>query len=640
MSIAYRPDIDGLRAVAVVSVIGFHAFPSWISGGFVGVDVFFVISGFLISSILLEEAQGAGISLWAFYGRRIIRIFPALVLVLAACFFGGWYTLFASEYKQLGKHMVAGATFFSNIVLWMEAGYFDKASETKPLLHLWSLGIEEQFYIFWPILLMGLLKLRRCVIAIALTALFVSLAFACYMVFEDRTQAFYSPLLRAWELLAGALLALVQRTKPALGERLQHPALSWTGGVLILLGVSALSPTNPFPGPLALLPVVGTFLLIAASPSGWVNRKVLAHPMLVNIGLISYPLYMWHWPLLSFANLMDGGQPAMGMRVAIVAVTFVLAWLTYQWVEKPVRKLNKRVAIGILVALMAVLGVLGKNIYDRDGLERIRHKKIIVLEPQVKQDFLEWEETGLIPKTPCATPFQFPGSVACLTTHPERMPTAAVIGDSHAFHAYWGLSRALDGVGENLVLLGRGACVPFAGHKRGNDSDRCQPHMDETLSWVEKNAAIKKVFFIFRGRYLPNQSSLAAQELFQNSMERTLQQMLQAGKKVYVFLPVSEPGFDPRLCVGGLPFGRKAPLSCDISRSHDLAQRLDLMRLMEAVLKRHPSVKVLDPSAYLCEGDVCPLIRNGKSVFKDENHLSYSGSLLLGQKMLDAGVLK
>jgi len=193
----YRADIDGLRAIAVLSVLGFHAFPSLFPGGFVGVDVFFVISGYLITRILRDELQSGGIRIGDFYARRIVRIFPALLVVLLACLLTGWYTLLAAEYQQLGKHIFAGAAFVSNLALWQEAGYFDVLSDKKPLLHLWSLGIEEQFYIAWPVVL-WLLSKRRFLPEWVLGLALVSLAFSSFQVVHDRTQAFYSPLSRAW----------------------------------------------------------------------------------------------------------------------------------------------------------------------------------------------------------------------------------------------------------------------------------------------------------------------------------------------------------------------------------------------------------------------------------------------------------
>ncbi|MDP3652777.1 MAG: acyltransferase family protein [Rhodoferax sp.] len=634
----YRPDVDGLRAIAVLAVLGFHAFPTLFPGGFVGVDVFFVISGYLITRILLQAPQGEGIRIRSFYARRIVRIFPALIVVLAACLFAGWHTLLAAEYKQLGKHVFAGAGFVSNLALWFEAGYFDAVSESKPLLHLWSLGIEEQFYIFWPLALVAFTRYRCSPLPWVGATLLCSLCYSGLLVWQDRTQAFYSPLPRAWELLAGAVLGYMQHSnKHTVLLRLNGPATAWVGLLLLMMSVFFLRSSDMFPGLWALLPVIGAVFLLAGTPSSWLNSRLLAHPVMVNIGLISYPLYLWHWPLISFASIIHSGQPDWDVCLALLAASFLLATTTYQLVEKPIQKMVRKgegkLVLTLLVTMMVLLGLMGKNVYDRDGLERIRYKTLIGLDAASQRDFVEWEHSGLITQSNCRIPFQFPGREYCLTKHVERPPTAALIGDSHAFHAYWGIAEALDQIGENLILVGRGACVPLIDYSRGRDEDLCQPHMNAMLSYAANEPNIKKIILVFRGRYLPNEADPQTQSRFRSSLERTLSRLLAAGKNVYYLLPVVEPGFDPRLCLGNLPFGRQSPMPCDISRSRDAEKTVLLRSIVMMVVKKYPNVELMDPNNYLCDGDICPVIRNTHPMFKDENHLSYSGSLFLGTTM-------
>jgi peptidoglycan/LPS O-acetylase OafA/YrhL len=291
----YRADIDGLRAVDVLAVLGFHAFPKGLGGGFAGVDVFFVVSGFLISGILLEALDGGSFSFTGFYIRRIRRIFPALLLVLLACLALGWWALLVPEYRQLGLHTAGGAGFAANLLLWCESGYFDNAAETKPLLHLWSLGIEEQYYIVWPLLLWAAWKTRfnGLVLVIALAA--ASFALNVGGIAADPVGSFYSPLTRAWELLAGSVLAWYQHRRPpaefnGASKSVARGVLSVLGLALIALGLALLDKTRPFPGWWALLPVAGTLLVIAAGPQAWANRALLSRRGLVAVGLISYPL--------------------------------------------------------------------------------------------------------------------------------------------------------------------------------------------------------------------------------------------------------------------------------------------------------------------------------------------------------------
>ena len=227
----YRPDIDGLRAIAVLSVVAFHAFPNWIRGGFIGVDVFFVISGYLISTIIFENLDSGTFSFAEFYARRVKRIFPALLLVLTASYAFGWFALFADEYKQLGKHIAAGAGFVSNIVLWNEAGYFDSSAETKPLLHLWSLGIEEQFYVVWPLLLWLAWKQKFDLLTITIIVALVSFFLNINGVKEDTVATFYSPQTRFWELLCGSLLAWISIYGKEACEGFKKKPMSWLGAM-------------------------------------------------------------------------------------------------------------------------------------------------------------------------------------------------------------------------------------------------------------------------------------------------------------------------------------------------------------------------------------------------------------------------
>ena len=305
---SYRPDIDGLRAVAILSVIIFHAFPEVIRGGFIGVDVFFIISGFLISSIIFKSFEKGTFAYTDFYIRRIKRIFPALLVVLVFCIVVGWVVLLPNEFAQLGGHVVAGAGFVSNILSWTEAGYFDTASELKPLLHLWSLGIEEQYYIIWPILVGFIWKRSHNFLWVVLPILTTSFLLNVYGVHYRPTATFYLPVTRLWELMLGSLLAyLVLHRIRIFHASISDNAISWVGLGLLLVGLFFIDSDKDFPGWWALLPTVGAFLLIYAGKHAWFNANILSNRMMIFIGLISYPLYLWHWPLLAYAKMLDLG---------------------------------------------------------------------------------------------------------------------------------------------------------------------------------------------------------------------------------------------------------------------------------------------------------------------------------------------
>lgn len=374
--LGYRPDIDGLRAIAVGAVLLYHAYPTVLTGGFVGVDVFFVISGFLISGNILRRMEHGHFTFRDFYARRIRRIFPALSLVLLCCLGYGFVILLPRELALLGEDVAGGAGFVSNLLLWHEAGYFDRAAVAKPLLHLWSLGIEEQFYIIWPLALWLLYRRRRGSVLPLLLAAVASLAFSLTVIGHSRTEDFYSPLTRLWELDAGAILAFVT---------LRHPAPAWLdrsigrwrgadllgmGGLALILGSAlAFDRTMAFPGAPVALPVAGALALIVAGPRARVNRVILGNRIAVFLGLISYPLYLWHWPLISFAYIIGQGRPLKPLLAAILlAVAVLLAWLTQRFVESPLRfGRNRRRNTLLLIAGMTSIGMAGVVVWQARG---------------------------------------------------------------------------------------------------------------------------------------------------------------------------------------------------------------------------------------------------------------------------------
>jgi peptidoglycan/LPS O-acetylase OafA/YrhL len=395
----YRPDIDGLRAIAVLAVVLFHAFPQTFRGGFIGVDVFFVLSGYLISRIIFEQLNQGTFNFFDFYARRIKRIFPALLIVLVAAYIAGWFTLLADEYGQLGQHIAAGAAFISNFVLWGEAGYFDNSAHTKPLLHLWSLGIEEQFYIVWPLLLWLASKLRFPLFALTLILAALSFYLNVTGIKSDAVATFYSPQTRIWELLLGSGLAwcalykkdavadavifidkCCRRQKtivdPVHARTRMANALSCLGFILLIYSLIRFNRDLQFPGKWALIPVLGTAFILAAGPLAWLNTKILSNKVLVWFGLISYPLYLWHWPLLSFAWIVEASPPSLLTRLGLIGLSIALAWLTYRLIERPSRfGKHGSLKVCLLIVLMFILGGLGLGTFDERGFPFREHVK-------------------------------------------------------------------------------------------------------------------------------------------------------------------------------------------------------------------------------------------------------------------------
>ncbi len=489
----YRADIDGLRGIAVLSVVAFHLFPYKITGGFIGVDVFFVLSGFLISSILFASLDRGEFSIVNFYDRRIRRIFPSFLTVVLASLVFGWFVLLSDEYQQLGKHVAAGASFISNLVLSSENGYFGNAAESKPMLHLWSLAIEEQFYIFWPLLLAFAHKRKWNYLPVMAVVGIASFIGNIYMVESNPTAAFYWPIYRFWELIVGGMLAGITLSYPQLLSKYRN-AQSLIGFILLAIGFVAIDKYSQFPGWWALVPTASAFLLISAGPTAWINRTILSNKVLVWFGLISYPLYMWHWPLISFAKILEGSLDGkLQLKLALLFGSVLLAWLTYRLVEKPLRfKSSKKTSV-VLLSGLVVLGLFGYSCIPSNGYEgfgyRIKEKTAFAshfenLAPELRYykregirekyreqcNFynLELGDAGIPTKTPLASI-----SKECYVRNPNMEKSVLLWGDSNASHLYPGVAKSLPKSWQTLQVTSS-ACAPDISAKQDSSSNYCQ----------------------------------------------------------------------------------------------------------------------------------------------------------------------
>jgi peptidoglycan/LPS O-acetylase OafA/YrhL len=343
----YRADIDGIRSVAVLSVVLFHAFPKLAPGGFVGVDAFFVISGYLITSIIVTDLDGKGFSFKEFYARRVRRLFPALVIVLGVTLALGYWLFLPEELASLAKNAIASALFSANLTLLSETGYFDLDASLKPLLHLWSLGVEEQFYLFWPIAL--ILTPRRFRLALMVLVMIGSFALNVGLIGRYGAEVFYLPFTRVWELMAGAILLRVSIKSAVAREVLSVAAVVGTGLLLAYYNSKMTFPGWAALGPIA---VTGAALL---SQGSLLNRILLCNPAAVFVGKISYPFYLWHWPLLVYGKAYPLRTLTTPDLAGLVVLAFVLAWLTYEFVEKPVRSGRFAAGTTTSVAGMSVM---------------------------------------------------------------------------------------------------------------------------------------------------------------------------------------------------------------------------------------------------------------------------------------------
>jgi peptidoglycan/LPS O-acetylase OafA/YrhL len=622
--IAYRADIDGLRAVAVLAVLLYHAFPNFLPGGFVGVDIFFVISGFLISGIIFDGLEKGSFSFVEFYSRRIRRIFPALALVCVACLVFGWFALMPDEYRQLGKHVAGGAAFISNIVLLRESGYFDIDAKLKPLLHLWSLGIEEQYYLAWPAALFLCRRSRRATTLLLVLVGAGSFALSLYFTKNNPALAYYLPITRFWELMIGSALAFAgrsarQRATPIPAADARRANFKAMLGVLaVTLSLIFINETRPFPGWWALLVCAGAFLLISAGSESWINKHILASRPMVWTGLISYPLYLWHWPILCFGIIILG-TPSITYRLAALAASVVLAWLTYHFVELPIRHgktrpQTRRVTLQ-LAASMAVVGIIG-------ALARFEIVRPTSASDPRNIEISEARHDGWF--------------VATNVIQGTVNKTTLFFGDSH-MQQYWPRIQLLmqrPGNKRSVELWTLGGCAPMPLVERTS-----QPCLDFVNAGFARAAApdVDVVViasswkgFTERGDYyragLPNAAPLdmfaSENQWVYDGFADALAHLSELGKRVVV-LSSSPRGyaFDPGRMVDRTRIIPRPVPAPTITRAAMVAflQPID-SRIRGAAKKA--GVELLDPDDWLCNASVCPAVDPaGRPLYQDGTHI-------------------
>ena len=618
----------------------YHAFPSALSGGFVGVDIFFVISGYLISSIVFKGLDSEVFSFRDFFSRRIRRIFPALIVVLAASLVFGWYAMLGDEFKKLGKHVFGGAAFVSNFYFWDELDYFDTRAELKPLLHLWSLGVEEQFYIVWPLLLFLAWRVRSTVPALILAIIFASFLLNIGTIDSHAAAVFYLPFARFWELLSGGLLAYLTllRDDPVFGSG-AHPRLrallaglpaknsgfarrvgdfmSLVGAMLICLAVIEIDRQSAFPGWWALLPTSGALLLIAAGPGAFINRFLLARNTMVFVGLISYPLYLWHWPLFSFARVI--GEASQTVIICLVGVSIFLAWATYRFIELPVKRRSfdgKRAGqtTRLLAWTLAAIALVGLAIWGRLLPGRL---------DAVSQDILE-----------ARLDYHYPGDGV---VGDKGEGTILFFGDSY-IQQYYPRIELLSHSGawaeKTLLFKTAGGCAPYIGLERL--SQPCNAWAQEGYELAEQGDVEAIVLgacwtnSLNRGDYYRMGDSsrtvldLRAPEndwVFKQ-IEDSVRSWLERNKRVYIILsnpdgPAADPGskIPSRLAWDARVEGQMLSLDEHLKKNAFVHDRL--RQIAEST-----GATVIDPALALCDGDICKTeMTSGAPMYCDDGHL-------------------
>jgi len=634
-TLAYRRDIDGLRAVAVIAVVLFHFGVPGFTGGFVGVDVFFVISGYLITSIIWNQRQAGRFSFVEFWARRARRILPALFAMIIAVLTVGWFLLAPKDYEELGRSVRYQVTFVSNILFMRQDGYFDVASDLKPLLHTWSLAVEEQFYILFPLLLTLLSSRLKHWRLTLFGVLLLSFGLSVWAVQYYPEKAFFLLPMRAWELLAGAMLAVAPRHS----WRLKPMAAQWLsllGMALILLAVFGYDKRTPFPGVAALLPVLGVVALILANGHReTLIGQFLSSRVMVGLGLISYSWYLWHWPVFVFSSYASVEEPGVPDIAGLILLTLVLGYLSWKFVETPFRE--RRLLAGRRQVLLAgfcgilVLGLAGQALRWTDGLpSRLSEQALQYARGH------DWRPELMA----CLTDDKAPDDKLFCHYGVENLPAQAMVwGDSHATAFIPVLEDGAQAHGVSVILASSAGCIPV----EGLETDAACMHFNRRIEQRLSAQRISDVVLVARwslylygdakgdldhalrkpdGKY---DRAIAEQRLAEG-LRAQLAQLREAGHRVWLvkeapLQPFSPPYRLTRLAMLGHPVDG---VGLTIGE-HDKRQAF-ISRLF-ARLAQDPMVRVVDPAPRLCdENGLCRAELDGYSLYKDDNHLSEVGA--------------
>ncbi|MDA9054938.1 acyltransferase [Alphaproteobacteria bacterium] len=624
----YRAEIDGLRALAVVPVILFHAGFELFSGGFVGVDVFFVISGYLITTILIEDIENKRFSIVNFYERRARRILPALFFVMLVCIPFAWMWMLPNQMKDFSQSLVAVSLFASNILFWRESGYFDAAAEEKPLLHTWSLAVEEQYYVLFPIFLILAWRFgKNRVFWMIVVMATISLLLSEWGWRNKATANFYLAPTRAWELFAGSIAAFIVQKQ---GVK-KNDLLALVGLAAIIFAIFLYDETTPFPSVYTLVPVLGVVLLVLYSDKETIVAKLLSKKGVVGIGLISYSAYLWHQPLFAFGRIKSPDAPSITLMAVLVVVSFLLAYLSWKYIEKPFR--NKAHIIKKKTFFVSVSGILAFTIFGlfghgTDGFINytITQQERTILESAVPSPKRQDCHTG--------GSDYLTYSESC--EYFEHNITVAVFGDSHAVELAYALAQELQSEGQGVKHLSFSGCVPIYGVPSEDfpdvdDIEDCASWTEEVVNGIIADERIKSVIITFRianalyghnENTYRNLSDLRGERdrlTIWNSLITTINTLNEAGKRTVFVQQAPEL---PRL-IGYLIPSNDDTFFGGVSRSW---WRARVSFVYENIDDINNIADVVDLADLFCDEEECFSVIDSEALYFDDNHMSVSGA--------------
>jgi len=594
-SLKYNPSLDGLRGIAILSVLLFHIWPKNFKYGFLGVDLFFLLSGYLITQIIYVKLKKNSFSFKKFYKNRVRRIFPSTIIVLVAITIVGYFFLFPSELEDLGRHIKSSAFFYENFRLIGDTGYWDKYAELKPTLHFWSLSIEEQFYLFWPFIIYTIYKLQLDLFKSLIVLFLLSLVLS----FSLDIDRFYHFLARSWELILGGLLYSIS--------------------VKFNYYISN-------------------------------KNKILSFYPFVFLGLISFPLYLWHYAIISYMYIFN--LDVQKYSLIIISVSIFLAFLTYKFIEINSRRQNSYIFTSILVVLIITIGLVGGYIYKKNGL---KNRVFLSDNSKFQKQFMREAPTnkngkeiiskilGFIPKN----------DYIKATTNKIDSNFLAIIGDSHADTSYLGFTKLAKKYGLETILLANSSCPPYINSPMGKnieDLKKCQEKIDSIYKLLDSKIKIKKVILATRANcyiydkgygivdggnkkynyhykeFFNGKDSYNQKRIFFMNLDNTFSYFNAKKYTFYYLMENPELGFLPENCVKR-PFGLFTEKSCKILFDCYINRSILYRKTVYLVEKKYKNINILDPKDLYCDNTYCYAIRYGKMLYADDDHHSIDGSI-------------
>ena len=630
----YRPEIDGLRALAVIPVILFHAKIQLFEGGFIGVDIFFVISGYLITSILIIEIQKGTFSLIDFYERRIRRILPAMFLVMFFCIPFAWIWMTPYQLKDFSQSIIAINLLSSNILFWLEGGYFGSANEEKPLLHTWSLSVEEQYYLLFPLFLLFIWKRReKSVFKYVVLISIISFLISEWGWRNESVANFYLAPSRAWEILTGSVCAFLYTKE----NRKNSNILSIVGLLMATTPIFIFDENTPFPSFYTIIPVLGVALIILFSGEDSYVTKILSNKILVKIGLISYSAYLWHHPLFAFKQILF--EPFdLKITLSLLVVTYIFAYLTWKFVEQPFRnkitiskrKLGKYVLTSSFFFItFGFIGHFSDGYEDRSWL--INQSVFEKLQEDIKDE-----------NKTCLAHYGIYEYVRFCRLSNISEPEIAIIGDSEGAAWFKGFSEELSKKSIGLTMIGGRLFTNIATFEKGNNEEiKNYKGGAIATSTIANNEDINTVIIVSRGPFylynnnwefflLKNPEEKNRLKVMEEGFKEVLN-LLENKEKVIFVLDDPALSVGPEKCISRPLFPN---ITCKSSKKEYLNLHAEYRDIVYKVTKEFSNVKIFDPAKILCDDEFCYGIKDGEILYGDKGHLSVNGAKLMAKNLI------